>query len=156
MTTKTKKTKKVLKNILPDKVSDLLELAVADSILAEKSGMILNMERWVVPKGVADDWNGPADACTVCMAGAVFVRSCGVPNVRRSHHITTLAKGKMSESDIAKLLLVNELREGESDQSVTYNHPALMLIRQNVDWGSNRAPWYIYLQAAYMLRKDGL
>jgi hypothetical protein len=144
---------------LPDKLSDLIDLAVKDARACARSPRFkLNMQRWVEP---ARRRGGP---CRVCMAGSVLVQSLSFS----PRHYWTDAHADATDG---KIFAINDVREGKIQ--IALNHlkaPALTtnqalsagraaaLITDDYsgDRDGGRAKWATYLKAARMLREVGL
>jgi hypothetical protein len=142
---------------LPDKLSDLLELAVADCLEVEAEGkhefdMTVYYERL----------NGH---CAVCMAGAVMLRR--LPHEESAIFVRTDNWGAKTQK---KLQAIDDMRNGgfyaAADRlglsQLGVLEAAKRLIDETYtnfddDWSKlGRAPWPIYLEAADMLREAGL
>jgi hypothetical protein len=169
-------TAKASENKLPDKLSDLIRLAVKDAqTVAKLPGYKLDMRMWHQPK---DD-----DTCNVCLAGSVMANtlgadrreSLGLYNTRPGNiHRWGNGKGKFygSESDGNKLLALNAVRTGDFNWAATHmgvrhgltqgqwdemaRASALIVGRYRDDLDGGRAPWDAYLEAADALEKVGL
>jgi hypothetical protein len=64
-------------NILPEKPSDLIELALLDLALVERDKQyVVNMDDWHRPVG---------EYCSVCLAGSVIAKSLGAVPDRESY-----------------------------------------------------------------------
>lgn len=142
---------------LPEKMSDLLELAVRDAQAAEAAGAILDMGTWYSANGT----------CRVCMAGAVLQQTIGFDRQVHIDHCdlrpVLCDQEGLDEGIITALLAIDNMRCGQapdhfSDDEQRRAKPALDLI-----WDMNgtnrlkgRAPWDTYLKAAKMLREAGL
>lgn len=143
------KSKKLSVN-LPDKLSDLLELAVKDAQAVKAKGYTLNMGYWKrYERG---------KSCSVCMAGAVLVQRGKVP---KSKDLAGRDKVNAYVDPIVmkKLDLINDMRTGETTNLDTGAAPAMMLIRTEYYRGVNgldRAKWSTYRKAVKMLREAGL
>ena len=132
--------------VLPEKASDLLELAVRDAMaVAKMKGYKLDMGTWHSPNGV----------CRVCMAGAVMARTLRVARG------AFWSPGIVGHHWSAAMWDINNFREGywpdrRDDGGKAW--PAMQLIQRDFleyrDGG--RAKWSTYLKAAKMLRAVGL
>lgn len=144
-------------NILPNKLSDLLELAVRDSLKceAEPARYRLDMGSWHSP--------GRDGICHVCLAGAVLAQTLGVAADEWVNW--TDVKGQ------AKLQAINEMRVGSFDDAaiclgLAHDDLALEeaseLVRESLpnlgddEAGNYHAPWDTYFKAASVLREAGL
>lgn len=137
---------------LPDKLSDLLDLAVTDSEECSRmKSYRLNMELWHQPNG----------KCSVCMAGSVMARTLGAG--RRTY----AEPRSFGDENAPKLLAINDLRNGYVANAYFRLHSELpptdsrldvasSLIFDNVSERTGRAPWRIYRKAARILREGGL
>ena len=139
---------------LPDKLSDLLDLAVTDAIaVSENPNRILDMNVWHSPKG---------KKCAMCMGGAVMERQLGVG----PHE--DMVPARFGDKNVAtKLRWINSMREGyfgaNSDDDLNSDKsddPVLIkcreLVQNNYDRKIDRAPWRVYRRAAELLREAGL
>lgn len=167
---------------LPNKLSDLLELAVRDvqKCEAEPARFALHMGNWHRPdagKGV----------CVVCMAGAVMAQTIGVPDDERREVFQGLSCAPDIEPHRASFAAVNELRISKvqsaaselgivlTGKQIEAAQRAEEMIRQALpedeygdyddvdveEWGNVNAadfhaPWETYLKAAQILREAGL
>jgi len=166
---------------LPNKLSDLLELAVRDvqKCEADKKRFALHMGNWHRPdagKGV----------CVVCMAGAVMAQTVGVPDDEQRDVFQGLACAPDIEPHRAAFNAVNELRISKvqsaatelgivlSPDQIRAAEAAEDMIRSGLpeseygycgedveDWDNVNnadfhAPWETYLQAVTVLREAGL
>lgn len=144
---------------LPDKWSDLLDLAVEDAIAASRRrNVTLDMGDWVLRLDVASI----PKACSVCMAGAVMLREMGAMPVDVGDMTRPMDLG---DEAAEKLRFINYARTGEilwaSDMPLTQKNAikdANNLIASHYDQDLNcgRAPWPIYQKAAKILREAGL
>lgn len=111
---------------LPDKLSDLLDMALDDLREIEKDGRyIVNMHYWHVAVHPRED----TTKCYVCLAGAVLARKMNHPMV--SLH----PDGELPENE-HKLQAIDHLREGNVDlafKELGLPDPGLHLNR-DVDW----------------------
>jgi len=88
-------------NTLPNKLSDLVELALSDLEKAEKSpDYAINMEEWHNP-------NSETGTCSVCLAGSVLAFSLGV---NKSTYADPL--NSYPHVDRPKLYALNQFRAG--------------------------------------------
>ncbi len=129
---------------LPDKLSDLLDLAVKDSQKCEKDDFYqLFMNAWHMYDG---------GICYVCMAGSVLAQTMGVPFNQ------TIEPTKLPLDVMDKLGDINSVRMGSVPGSVNeetrrnfYN-----IIRPSYKDKTGRADWESYTKAAEYLRSVGL
>jgi hypothetical protein len=96
---------KKLSRTLPDKLSDLLELALADLAIVESQPerYKVDMSQW---HGPGIDWITGRVICCVCLAGAVVSQS-GVED-----HVPFGPSSVEDQGDFAKLMALNYLRFG--------------------------------------------
>lgn len=139
---------------LPDKLSDLLELALNDCQIVFTSGRYIeNMEYWHHPKG---------DRCAVCMAGAVMANTLRVPieeSVDPTH---------MESDTLERLLAINDMRTGEMFNAyerlngrfpTPEDHYVLSEVKERIRReavNAFRADWSVYREVVETLRKAGL
>ncbi len=145
---------------LPDKLSALLRVAVADARKIEATpGYVLAMQTWHEPI-TADDFEGTDDMvgkCAVCMAGAVMAQTFGAAPT------DDVVPGDYA-ADRFKLLAIDDMRTGQFGYALrTLGHesgrtPQLIndFVAAHLDVEHGRAPWAIYEQAADMLEAEGL
>ena len=127
---------------LPNRLSDLIDLAVKDSEKANAmKSRILNMEVFHTPL------NGK---CSMCMAGAVMDRTLGA-NPKKE-----LVPEHFDGPTRVALINIDRARQGIPPVGVYEVHPALRMIKDKVSTRTGRAPWAVYRKAAKMLREDGL
>ena len=143
---------------LPDKASDLLDLAVTDAIRASKrKGFRLDMLDWVVSRKLESGSNRGKRVCTVCMAGAVMTQTMGL-RPEKDDEIFPSDTGEER-----KLAQINHMRLGDMydvfastlDQARA-KEQAGALIRQHMNHATGRAPWRVYRKAAQILREADL
>mgnify|MGYP003704073883 FL=1 len=87
-------------NPLPDKMSDLLELAIKDAQSLDPNVYILHMDMWHHP-------DLDTNTCYVCLAGAVMAKELGdkpSQSIIPSDHTTVVTE---------KLTAINKLRVGD-------------------------------------------
>lgn len=101
---------------LPDKLSDLLRLALEDArAVAALPNHRFNMERWIT--------NYKSGACETCLGGAVLLNSLQVslpdPSVRP---VYSLESGNLGEKVINSIRRLNDFRQGEWYEMVKYHH----------------------------------
>lgn len=131
---------------LPDKLSDLLDLAVKDCKICEKDDYyVLNMNSWHMYDG---------GLCYVCMAGAVMAQTMGVP----FNHTTEMKE--MPDEIYKKLSHINTMRIGsipleDCDQEIRRNFGNLIRPIYKEE-KTGRADWEHYTKAAEYLRSVGL
>ncbi len=133
--------------VLPDKTSDLIELAVRDAKKAARTpGVEFDMDVFM-----RVDWDH--NTCRVCMAGSILLNTF---KVRKHDYMLVLS------TDVwHKLWVVNDARVGDIEGGETAPQriavdAANALITKKYDQDLKRAPWGIYLKAARMLREVGL
>lgn len=109
-------------NVLPDKLSALIRVAVKDMQAAVAAGHLIDMDYWIEPLG---DWRGdklvPSGKCTVCMAGSVMLNTLGASASESS------CPEWWDEDTARKLKALNEVRLGE------YRY-ALSELDETLDW----------------------
>ena len=137
---------------LPNKLSDLLEVAVKDArLLARTPGYRLRMSRW---------YDRDSDGvCNVCLAGAVMANTCEIPKPPRGGGSSYSAWYFLSGRDEHKMSVINDLREGWHRREAV--RKILEPIRNYRDanrtrWRRQaRAPWSLYEKAVKDLRAAG-
>ena len=95
-------------SVLPNKLSDLLELAVRDARACEADPRyLLDMGKWHVPKG-----NG---VCQVCMAGAVIAKTIQLSPDTAAELFSDESAGRVPVvySEYLPLTAINDMRTGE-------------------------------------------
>jgi hypothetical protein len=128
---------------LPEKLSDLLRLAVRDCMTVEKMpDRRLDMETFHWPSETV---------CVVCMAGAVMDRTLGAdPDAELGPDDFDRETGK-------RLHAIDAMRQGELPG---WEGPARIefsdAIEGDYDRNLNRASWQTYLAAADLLERHGL
>jgi hypothetical protein len=143
---------------LPDKLSDLLELAVNDCKKLKKTpGYILNMGTWHEPVRGAGKRK---PVCRVCMAGAIMACELGIPRNHESR------PDDFDPEDCSKLGAIDEMRNGHFDQaahemghvSLEYHLAGELKIRVRANWmeKDRRAPWSVYETCVKVLREYNL
>ena len=96
----------MIQDTLPDKPSDLLELALKDLLKAEQDeNLEIVMQYWHFPR---------KGKCLVCLAGACLHYEYGLSSNQ------TYTNLKISDSVIDKLLALNLLRRGEVRTALRY------------------------------------
>lgn len=100
---------------LPNKLSDLLELAVRDLTAVEKlKSYKVNMADWhVVPN---ESFSGK---CEVCFAGAVLARTCKLNKLTDDGYQFVFSRGKALEG---KMVALDLLRLGDIHQAIREAH----------------------------------
>lgn len=148
------------KKTLPNRLSDLIEVAVADckKVAADKRYRF-NMRKWHYAMPAAKGMR----VCSVCMAGAVMAKSLGAP------FRAELGPGSFLESDA--LLSIDDVRTGsvglaiarqgisrgtQKPHETTAIDAAAGAIRSRFNCTTRRAPWATYLKAARILREAGM
>lgn len=139
---------------LPDRLSALLRLAVADAQKCEQDPRYrLDMDEWHDPDFDVDG------KCGVCMAGAVMAKTLGVPFDR------VVTPSTLFDSDSKmKLLAINQARVGNLRNALSFLGADLDLVPDLADLQesirssrvSGRAPWEKYLEVADKLEILGL
>lgn len=161
------------KTKLPDKLSDLIRIAVADAKKIEKdSKYIFNMSTWHQPQSNYDDVSHTfvtTGKCEVCFAGSIIACTLKAkPN-------QTVDTSDFDEDTDRKLELIDQIRTGSILILTNNNYEEDMyylkvyldninptiekvneLINSKYDLDLGRAPWVTYLKAADMLQKVGL
>lgn len=140
---------------LPDKLSALLRLAVADCRKVEKmKTRTLDMGVWFATNGV----------CRVCMAGAVLDRTLRFKPTQDLRFYGDLAK---CAPEHWKLAAIDNLRTGllesafQSLRQEGYPPPRKLCQKYFREIGAyantpaRRAPWSVYLKQADILEKAG-
>jgi hypothetical protein len=98
----------ILEQALPDKLSDLIELALKDLELVEKDPRYrVDMSQWHY---------GAEKVCVVCLAGAVIAKTLGAPRNK------TYTPGKCSSDNRVKLRALDMVRCGYLNDAVRYVH----------------------------------
>jgi hypothetical protein len=147
---------------LPNTLHGLLTVAVKDAQKIEITpGYTMNMRVW---------HERSLGSCQVCVAGAVMACTLGVPRDQ-----TATASSSTFGDNGVKLRAIDYLRMGDTDQAwetlqlgpgsiavrFTEDLPAgkqqalkraSKLIRENYQEEAGRAPWFIYQQAAEILK----
>lgn len=117
---------------LPDKMSDLLELALGDLERIEKTpGYRVDMNQWVTEAG---------DKCFVCLAGSVLATRFGLRNV---HAVCDFP----SEAVMFKMKALNWLRLGDARQAaidlgIPYSPVLRQLCRYVTPYDLNRDKFF--------------
>lgn len=89
---------------LPEKVSELIRLALADLRKIEGDNRyVVNMMTWHVPT-----WHGGSEECSVCLAGAVMAKTLHAEICQRVDPIAIAE----TQHDLMALIGLNELRIG--------------------------------------------
>lgn len=144
--------------VLPDKLSDLLEMALDDMKELKRADPRFQeyMGDWYVNNGTN---------CTVCLAGAImwgFVQTA--PTFDRSR----LTPGSFGADSQGKLEMVNHMRTGvigrwsleDFRPGFTEHYDKVNKIftdvRNSFDSGKGRAPYPVYRQTVRKLREAGL
>ena len=146
-----KKTKMKTKTKLPDKLSDLLDLAVDDcEKVAKLKTRVLQMNTYHLPLN-----NGQ---CAICMAGAIMDRTLHAPPRK------ALIPSDFDADTASKLSAVDGMRLGhlrfanrfDDDDLIDVFFKFRNMIEPHVNEHTGRAPWHVYRKAARMLRDAGL
>ena len=99
-----------MKNLLPNKLSDCIDVALKDLDAAKKLGFKVDMNRWYQRKG---------KTCTVCLAGAVMAREFDLDNYEEAGPATLfLTDNLISEHDYQRLHALNLVREGYVEEAL--------------------------------------
>ena len=146
---------------LPDKLSDLLRLAVHDAQACEADPRYtLNMRRW-------HQIDVTTKKCNVCLAGAVIAKTLHVePHVALSPYMLNReqipqinAIDAARESDLwlaLSLLADGNPRPRSSRQATIVSQAATRIKATYGNTAESRADWASYLEAADMLAAVGL
>lgn len=164
--------KKRIKQELPNRVSELIQLAVKDAKAIERSKTaILNMRIWQVVSLTKNN------KCEVCMAGAVMRQTLKLQNKidkRRlrdeyDKRFVSLHPDDANDLDTQiKLRLIDNIRRGHLRSAIAAlsGHKSLgemdiklidqleVLLKKRLNGGT--APWGVYLKVARELKKVGL
>jgi hypothetical protein len=139
-----------MKRRLPDKASDLLELALDDAqAVQRRKGVTLDMDYWLV---FEDD-----GTCTACWAGAVMLRSLGVESGESSFNGEVEPCDIVSDSIAEKLHRINDMRcgvFGTGDRALEIK--LRRLVRSSFSHADGRAEWSVYRKCVRILREHGL
>lgn len=97
-------------NTLPDKPSDLIELAINDLEKIERSKQYtVNMEDWHTPIYQHQDYNLQMNTCEVCLAGAVMAKTLKTPYGRGVSPANFEGlEGKLHALNLFRTGLINE------------------------------------------------
>lgn len=137
---------------LPDKLSDMLELAVNDAIAAQKLPHVtLDMGEWL--------WFEDDGTCGVCLAGAVMLLTVG--GFEDNSWVTRDLGGAWQKLDA-----IDDARGGyivySADESLGTKHMPLIvrtgfrdIIKRTYNKEQGRAHWATYRAAIRYLRKHG-
>jgi len=172
--------------IIPNRLSALIRLAVADSIKIETTpGYELNMDRWHFPKfvdeSVSYDAFGkePVEACQVCMAGAVLSQSFGAKRYQNLNPESGSEDCNFGRAERNMCRAIDHVRRGGMDQAAMYflgtaedgvvgtlkdlkesDLEVLAAAQQVILAGFvhdlGRAEWSTYLDVANYLESEGL
>lgn len=138
------------KRRLPEKLSDLIDLAVKDAKACENTpGVELHMWRYHEPGG---------GQCAVCMAGAVMDQTMRAP--RNEERLPEM----YSEYNTDRLRAIDAVRGGRVLNALYHLNikkpPSVSDIAQLICYdysgAAGRASWDTYTEAAQMLRERGL
>jgi len=96
-----------MKNLLPNRLSDCIDVALKDLDAAKKLGFKVDMSNW---------YTRNAETCTVCLAGAVLAREFDL-NVGEDVGPFTLFQfnNLINHHDYLRLHSLNSLRVGDVD-----------------------------------------
>lgn len=143
---------------LPEKLSELLRLAVSDSLAVEAAGVRLDMGDWLVLRGDG--------RCAACMAGAVMFRTLesrpDQPGI-----VNEIAPSCFSGSVPKKLRAINKLRCGEvltaarelgvqPDPGWDFISQVRSLYETTYNGQLDRCDWDTYMKIADLLESNGL
>lgn len=95
-----------LKSKLPEKMSDLLELALKDLVSCDRDGLIICMNVWL---------HKANDVCYVCLAGAVMYQTL---HMRPEERQSLLASDADNRYDYYKFLALDFLRIGDLENAL--------------------------------------
>ncbi|MEM6789708.1 MAG: hypothetical protein AAF715_19475 [Myxococcota bacterium] len=131
---------------LPEKLSELLRLAVRDAQACEKDpSYTLSMNCW--HEQFYDD------KCHVCMSGAVMAKT-----LKASREGCTWPTD-FNETDSRRLTSVDRMRAGflhRADASAQVSRRFMKFVQGGWDESKERASWDTYLRAADYLESEGL
>ncbi len=98
-------TKNELKDVLPNTLHELLELALKDyDLISKDENYVINMSDWHF-----FTWK---NKCAVCLAGCVMANQLNI-RLQENAYPTALCKaGRISYGDYKKLMALDHLREG--------------------------------------------
>lgn len=147
-----------MKRRLPDKASDLLELALDDAqAVQRRKGVTLNMYLWLV---FYDD-----GTCSACLTGAVMLRSLGVKPEESDYcgEVAPRDYGEVYPCDLGsdsieeKLCRINGMRCGVFGTGYPVIDRDLgRIVRDSFSCDAGRAPWSVYRKCVQILRENGL
>lgn len=144
---------------LPDKLSDLLELAIKDCMrVSRRKNHALEMGTWL---RITDD----GKSCSACMAGAVML--CELKETEQKlREERYVCPGDYSDDVERKLLAINYLRSGDLQMAVFSINKGRVGDRLQIEVRSKvndnwlesyeRASWKTYREVVYLLRENGL
>ena len=144
------------KSRLPDKLSELIRLAVADCKLVEQDPRYeLDMMEWHNPSKFGG-------SCEVCMAGAIMAKTLEAP----IEVAFTASSGRHSDDEADKLLAIDEIRGGNFETALTtlsincdehLNEIDKLenYVQDRYNNEDDRADWDTYLYAADKLEEMG-
>jgi len=92
-----------MKNLLPNKLSDCIDVALKDLDAAKKLGFKVNMKRWYQRRD---------KTCTVCLAGAVLAREFDLDKHEELGPENAYWDGLISDHDYDRLQALNLVRIG--------------------------------------------
>jgi hypothetical protein len=119
-----------MKNLLPNKLSDCIDVALKDLDAAKKLGFKVDMNSWYQRKG---------KTCTVCLAGAVIAREFDLDNYESVGPSSLCTYRRLiTKHDENRLYALNLLRQGFVSMAVSFvdtvdNLPHTMLSSGNLD-----------------------
>lgn len=146
---------------LPDKASDLLDLAVTDAIAVSRLKSVrLDMGRWLAKERLESGPRRGRTVCVMCMAGATMYRTLGQRPAGSKVFPRNVADDNATQS---KLHTINAMRTGyfgshwgETRAQNAARRAASTLVQSNYNIDTGRAPWRVYRKAAKILREAGL
>lgn len=99
---------------LPDKLSDLITVAIRDLIkcMKQKDKYDINMDYWHVPNA-----NGYTSKCSVCLAGSVMAQTLGA-DITKNMDPDDFGVSSLEE----KLLALNDVRLGDISAALYCMH----------------------------------
>jgi len=99
-----------MKNLLPKKLSDCIDVALKDLDDAKKLGFKVDMGRW---------YSRGEKTCTVCLAGAVLAREFDLDEFEEVGPTTLYdSDGLITEHDAERLHALNQLRGGNINEAL--------------------------------------
>lgn len=118
--TKAKAKSKTKKYELPDKMSDLIYLALHDLSEVEKMKKVYSVDM--------DTWHSPNGRCSVCFAGSVMARTCGLaPDISDTSH--KFRKGEWTKFDVLDALRLGHVLEAASLLGIKLHKKSPLVLR---------------------------